>query len=72
MHPIEQDLRVTYRRMSDLTRRSVLARDAGTARTARSGPQVEPDALRDTSELVGVVSLRLTEPECCADDRMAS
>lgn len=68
VQPIEQDLRVTYRRMSDAMERSRLARDA---RLARRDPEFEPYASRDTSELVNVVILRLTEP-CCTDERIAS
>jgi len=69
MDLLAQDLGVTYRRMTDLTRRSEQKRRLKVARTER---HAEPVALRDTSELVNVVSLRLTEPECCSDEQVAS
>ena len=69
MQPYEQDMRVTYRRMTELTRRSQLVQGA---RLARSGAAHEAPTRYDTGELVSVVSLDLTERACCDDERIAS
>ena len=75
MHPYAQDLRVAYARMADWTARSERVRSVRAARLERA---VVPVAAREHGQLVGVVRLRLDEPDQCGcgsssgDDRIAS
>ena len=68
MQPIEQDLRVAFRRMRDVARRADLIR----AWTARWADVQDPVALRRRRGPLVLAPFRVVEPECCTDDRIAS
>ena len=68
MEPIEQDLRVTYRRMKDSVRRSEHLRGW----IARWREIEDPVAVRPMRGPLRLVPYRVVEEECCSNGRMAS